>query len=189
MTGSRNTIQSNTFTANEQHGIFDNTGTGNRIENNEFVNQPAGVVLDWQATRAVVIQNRFTANRTGILVAGGQQNELRGNTLSENQYGIKVQERSEDTLIVDNILTNNSIDGIYLGLSGNEVTREIAKDAGFRLPPPLRTVIQNTRACGNARADLYCDVQQETSGQQNSLTVLTQCASGDPVQVEFELCR
>ena len=186
--GSQNTISQNTIQANGRHGIYSYAGERNRMEGNQITSHPsAGILLSSLDT--VVTQNRLSGNSTGIVLDAAQRSELRNNTISENEYGIKVLERSVDTFIVDNIIHSNSTDGIFLGLSGGEVTQQIARDAGLQLVPPLRTVIQNTQGCRNTRADLYCQIQQETTGQQNLFDILTQCAEGAPVEVDFQTCQ
>ncbi len=95
-----------------------NTVTGNDVTNNEF-----GVFVVLSASKTTITNNKILSNKNdGILIWESSDNNVLGNNISGNDYGLRIG-LSSNNKIKGNIVSNNNY-GIYLeSASDNNITK------------------------------------------------------------------
>ncbi|MEW6020446.1 MAG: NosD domain-containing protein [Pseudomonadota bacterium] len=125
----------------------------------------------------------------GILVSGGSNNVLVGNTLVENEYGIYI-DASHGNVVTDNHIAYN-VQGIYVEFANNNIVyhnsfevngiqASVYQGTGnsFNLPAPIGgnywdDFDEPADGCLNGNADKFCDSPYVFSGGQDNLPITT----------------
>jgi parallel beta-helix repeat protein len=136
-------IEGNEAYRNGAHGIIFSKGVTNSIVRNNYShhNRANGIVMDYQSNGNLVTNNRVEHNNgDGIVVLGSNQTVVRSNLVRANRVGIRVNQVSAGTSIVDNRIEANAR-GVELyggaretDLSGNRVAD--SSEAGMVLEAP-----------------------------------------------------
>lgn len=186
--GSRNTLEDNTFDTSATMGLFLSNAVGNTIRHNQFQGNGTfnGLVIDFNSDQNSVENNTFSHNYVGVSIMKSSRNSISNNTLTFNDTGVKLVNNAVDTSVHDNTFRQNTSHGIFLGYGANAYQREqLGRDIG----PPIRTSLSNNIACGNAVADVFCEVQVDTNGSGNSLNSLTPCQEGSAIHIDYNACQ
>lgn len=125
--------------------ILTNTVSGNGWPGTAWTG--SGIII--AGSENVLVQgNTVRENETAISVLGdnffgsglvAKNVTIQGNEVFSNTYGISLQDRTEDTQILNNIITENTYDGIDV--------------CDFYGLPPMGTVIRNNAIYGNNTAN------------------------------------
>ena len=113
--------------SNEGIEIYDSTGRNNNtIKNCNLKNYSIGINLKGPHNSNIIINNVLEDNYNGIVFGKTnyydklKYNIIKGNNLSNNQYGILLEFAHGNNNITENIITNSSINGIMVGDEGIE---------------------------------------------------------------------
>jgi len=117
------TIMNNTCESNNRGGISLGASWGCRITNNTCSNNGYGIIL-WDSSSDCTVTNNTCSNNThyGLNLASSaslnptSRCTITNNKFSNNNYGIYLQEHSDNNTISNNTISENKI-GIYLRLS------------------------------------------------------------------------
>ncbi len=110
-----NIIDNNTGLKNFQ-GIYVWGGTRNVIENNSMnTSVNFGLILYIDAAQNLVKQNNFSLNPSGgLLIFDATNNQLWNNSCFSNSVGIQLWDDSDNNVITENLLMNNTVSGIMI---------------------------------------------------------------------------
>jgi len=152
-------ITGNTF-ANNGDGVDMMAGSTNTtIKENWFAgSRTRAVMLRTSTSHNVVKENRFTANRVGILMFGPVETTVKENVVEgSDQAGIRVQVIATGNLVAENVVTGNPIGIDFLsgatgGAVGNVVGENTihANDCGLNGPFGGNTFRENVFTANGA---------------------------------------
>jgi parallel beta-helix repeat protein len=99
-----NDIFNNSFISNWD-GIVVREGIGNTIANNTFMKREVGIYLAGNSNK--IINNVILSQQWGIDISDCSNNEILGNNISDNYYGIIIESHADHNTIQDNFLDEN----------------------------------------------------------------------------------
>lgn len=103
-------------------GIYTSSIKDSIITNNNLTNNGDGFYLQVASYSSITNNTVKNSIRSGVKVTHNNNNTFAGNTLSNNAYGIRIEELSNDNIVKDNIITSNIYWGIIPWLSsGNTI--------------------------------------------------------------------
>ena len=105
-----NTITDNNASYNSGYGISISDGPGNKIKGNNASNNEYGFGIIKSKGNIVTGNNASYNNHSGIHLSRGSGNKIRDNNASNNKHGFLIEESMED------IVTNNSAIHNYYGI-------------------------------------------------------------------------
>ncbi len=119
------TVSGNNITGNSEkgNGIYLHYSSDNAIlKNMDFSGSATGVLL-WGSHRNNVSENILSPSDLGIVMGYSDDNRILNNTISHTETsGIQIQQICGNSIIANNIFSENSLYGIYIE-SENEETR------------------------------------------------------------------
>jgi parallel beta-helix repeat protein len=151
-----NNITNNALDSNEV-GIIDVLSGKNTITDNYVTNSSSdGILLYWNSDYSIVENNTVENSNRGITVKASRNCEIYGNALNSNDIGVALVPRSEaertsDTMVERNQITNSGEKGIYLeSTSFNKLIDNSIIDyqSGIYLKvSPNNSIVSNTVSC------------------------------------------
>jgi len=122
--GDHNEITGNTIEDNGGSGIvLETLSEKNEISGNTIEGNLAGIKLLGGSNQNTISGNKITNNeRDGILADGilTKANDIIGNNITNNKVGIKISSSGKNTITSNNI-KDNSMEGVYLTLSNENI--------------------------------------------------------------------
>ncbi|PVX24025.1 MAG: hypothetical protein CW716_10930 [Candidatus Bathyarchaeum sp.] len=128
--------------SNFEYGIYLDTGTTQvTISGNSVGNCSRGIMFAYRAPHNEVSGNTITANRYGIYFLGSPQNLVIGNAVNHNVYGIYTEQMKTDTVH----LTSSD-----MNITGNIISENIGAGICFNFASKRSYVSGNHIAFNNA---------------------------------------
>jgi len=118
--GLNNTIQGNTIFSNANNGITLEDSDDNILESNTIAGHNNDSISISECMNNIVINNTLTNSRVGIYADDVHDGIVYNNTIIYNQEGLRLHDSNSNT-IAGNIVTNNSICGITMSASSNNL--------------------------------------------------------------------
>jgi len=118
------TVSGNNVTGNsgKGDGIYLHYSSDNTIlKNMDFSDSSIGVLL-WGGHRNIISENILSPRDSGIVMGYSDDNRILNNTVSHADVGIEMQQICSNSIIANNMVSENSLYGIYIE-SENEETR------------------------------------------------------------------
>jgi len=116
-----NFIFENILTGNKTSGIHVYESLYNNISNNIIISKDLSYGMDLEnCDYTTICGNKISVDGAGIYVRDSSNNEIIGNTITDSYHGISLGLITIDSYIYGNILTNNTMSGIFIyGFSSN----------------------------------------------------------------------
>ncbi len=138
-------IEGNKIYANGSHGlILSKRCKDNLIRNNlVYDNKGHGIMLHEKSDQNLLVNNQVTGNTDGVVVYNSEKNIIRGNIISGNKSGIRMNVISRENMVLGNKIEGNSNFGIYFyegaeqnrvlnnSLSGNSIALYIKTNENY----------------------------------------------------------
>jgi parallel beta-helix repeat protein len=145
------TITNNNVYGNDDHGIVFSRYVTNSIVSRNYVhgNRVNGIMMDFHSDGNIIADNIVTGNAQGIVMSGSARDNVYGNTITNNDVGIRA---SHDGADLDDI-HNNKITGgrigiqLYAGATTTRVVHNVIRgpsSTGMFLDSP-RSVVNSNR--------------------------------------------
>jgi len=105
-----NIITGNNVLFNLLIGVSLRRSSNNTIVNNTSsgFRDAAGIFIEDNSSHNVIVGNRLSFRREGIRLSASSNNRIAGNTMSNNTYGILLQENCDNNTIVENEVSSNT---------------------------------------------------------------------------------
>ncbi len=179
-------LNGNLVHENASHGIFLARGITNvTVRNNKSYNNGNGafahgiVISEGSPPRRASVENLLEGNEVygnggyGINIEGSNKNEVRNNTLYNNEVGLNVEDGSTDNHIHNNSATANSNHGFQLRQTsnGNRLLDNVATENGsygFYVRSDNNR-LENNRANSNLDVGITVKPESATALQDNQL--------------------
>ena len=163
---SNNVITNNNASSNGWNGIrlahsHDNTIGNNTIRQNNMSGIELFVSYNNTIERNDVTQKNWYA---GILLRSSGSNNVSGNNVSDNQWGIFLEYTGNNTIIANNVSANRKRGLLLIDSDNNTIAGNIVSgngEEGFALMSSDRNVIVNNSVDSNVGAGVYVFVSQE----------------------------
>ena len=126
-----NTLSSNTVNLNNVYGIYLERSSSNTLSGNTAnLNNDHGIHISSSSDNALSSNTANLNNDYGVYMEYSSNNTLQNNTISGSSYNFGVW-GSDLSHYIQDIDTNNTVDGRSIHYLVNQTNRQIPSDAGF----------------------------------------------------------
>jgi parallel beta-helix repeat protein len=157
-------ITNNTFNSNIRNGVVGDSSYFNYISNNSCFNHIFCGILFQYSEYNIIFNNSCKRNRYGIRFDYSNSNICEKNQCNFNNWGIILlsftSSYNDNNIILNNICTNNTDNGIFLGKGGMNVIRNnivefSKKDAGIYVESSHSNKIENNLFSSNNFSQIF----------------------------------